>query len=289
MITVGRHEKTGGATDRNDPSGRLRLLYQCRDIQGRHTSHRTAAPDAVLLVVTVLRIRSRIWPALLARARSCAEYWHVSRQLALSRAFAESPRRSARNSVEAQVLGEHGTSQVLCLVPRRVSRGSLLDALAPRQGPSESFANVSSRRVRFANISISEGTMRANFGIVMWPRASAESILRDERAVIPRRLLQRAILRATIGCGRAGRASLARWCGQVLDRRCPSTSGHAQRSAGIVKKAAVRASDDAEPNAGSTISRRRRVATALFATYLPAFALPPPPAHLLSLRQLIHY
>ncbi len=53
MITAGVNEKTGGATDRNDPLGRLRLLDKnaviYRDIVPRIVS---AAPDAVLLVVT---------------------------------------------------------------------------------------------------------------------------------------------------------------------------------------------------------------------------------------------
>src|ERR1051325_8630069 len=53
MITAGVNEKTGGATDRSDPQGRLRLLDKnaaiYRDIVPRVVR---AAPDAVLLVVT---------------------------------------------------------------------------------------------------------------------------------------------------------------------------------------------------------------------------------------------
>jgi L-lactate dehydrogenase len=53
MITSGVNEKTGGATDRNDPLGRLRLLGKnaaiYRDIVPKIVR---AAPDAVLLVVT---------------------------------------------------------------------------------------------------------------------------------------------------------------------------------------------------------------------------------------------
>jgi L-lactate dehydrogenase len=53
MITSGVNEKTGGATDRSDPKGRLRLLKKnaeiYRDIVPRIVR---AAPEAVLLVVT---------------------------------------------------------------------------------------------------------------------------------------------------------------------------------------------------------------------------------------------
>ena len=53
MITAGVNEKTGGATDRSDPQGRLRLLDKSaaiyRDLVPRVVR---AAPEAVILVVT---------------------------------------------------------------------------------------------------------------------------------------------------------------------------------------------------------------------------------------------
>src|SRR5215813_11791616 len=53
LITSGVNEKTGGATDRNDPQGRLRLLEKnaqiYRDVIPRIVQ---AAPRAILLVVT---------------------------------------------------------------------------------------------------------------------------------------------------------------------------------------------------------------------------------------------
>src|SRR5208282_1547215 len=53
MMTAGVNEKTGGATDRSDPQGRLRLLDKNADIY-RDIVPRIvrAAPEAVLLVVT---------------------------------------------------------------------------------------------------------------------------------------------------------------------------------------------------------------------------------------------
>src|SRR5882762_6770265 len=53
MITSGVNEKSGGATDRDDPAGRLRLLDRNADLY-RELLPRilAAAPEAVLLVVT---------------------------------------------------------------------------------------------------------------------------------------------------------------------------------------------------------------------------------------------
>ena len=53
MITAGINEKTGGATDRSDPAGRLRLLdtnaVLYRDIVAKVAA---AEPQAIILVVT---------------------------------------------------------------------------------------------------------------------------------------------------------------------------------------------------------------------------------------------
>src|SRR5438105_15376598 len=53
MITAGVNEKTGGATDRNDPAGRLRLLDTNVDIYKQILPGiAAAAPGAVILVLT---------------------------------------------------------------------------------------------------------------------------------------------------------------------------------------------------------------------------------------------
>ena len=53
MITAGINEKTGGATDRNDPKGRLKLLATNAQIYREIVPPIVkAAPDAVILVVT---------------------------------------------------------------------------------------------------------------------------------------------------------------------------------------------------------------------------------------------
>jgi L-lactate dehydrogenase len=53
MITAGVNEKAGGATDRGDPLGRLRLLDKNAEVYRQVVPLiKAAASDAVLLVVT---------------------------------------------------------------------------------------------------------------------------------------------------------------------------------------------------------------------------------------------
>jgi L-lactate dehydrogenase len=53
MITAGINEKAGGATDRSDPQGRLRLLDKNAEMYREIVPHVVrAAPHAVILVIT---------------------------------------------------------------------------------------------------------------------------------------------------------------------------------------------------------------------------------------------
>src|SRR5271155_2940993 len=120
MITAGINEKTGGATNRDDPRGRLRLLDQnaaiYRDIVPRITR---VAPAAVLLIVTDP-------PDPLADvAREAAGHVRVLStgtfldslrfRVHLGRHFAVDPAH-----VEAQVIGDHGTKQVFLWSSARI-------------------------------------------------------------------------------------------------------------------------------------------------------------------------
>ena len=237
MVTVGVNEKTGGATDRNDPSGRLRLLDTnaaiYKDVVPRIVQ---AAPDAVLLVVTDP-------PDPLADlARALA---HHDRVLSTG-TFLDSLRFRVHvaerldvspNSVEAQVLGEHGTSQVYLWSSARVAGVPLLDALAQRNLPAEGFHQGIEQEVRFANISIIEGNNASQFGIGMVSARIAEIILRDERAVIPVACFN-SKYGATISLpsivGRAGAT-------QILEPEMSEDERSAlRRSAEILKTAAAR-------------------------------------------------
>jgi L-lactate dehydrogenase len=238
MITAGVNEKTGGATDRNDPSGRLKLLDTnariYKDVVPRIVQ---AAPDAVLLVVTdppdpladLARALARHDRVLSTGTflDSIRFRVHVAERLGVS-----------PNSVEAQVLGEHGTSQVYLWSSARVAGVALLDALAQRNLPVEHFHQSIEQDVRFANISIIEGNNASQFGIGMVSARIAEIMLRDERAVIP------------VGCFNAkygatislpsilGRGGVA----QILEPEMSEDEQSAlRRSAEILQKAAARA------------------------------------------------
>jgi L-lactate dehydrogenase len=238
MITVGVNERTGGATDRNDPSGRLKLLDTnatiYRDVVPRIVQ---AAPDAVLLVVTdppdpladLARALARHDRVLSTGTflDSLRFRVHVAERLEVS-----------PNSIEAQVLGEHGTSQVYLWSSARVAGVPLRDALAQRNLPAEEFRQGIEREVRFANISIIEGNNASQFGIGMVSARISEIILRDERTVIPIGSFH-AKYGATISLpsilGRAGAV-------QILEPEMSEDERSAlRRSTEILKKAAVRA------------------------------------------------
>lgn len=179
LITAGVNEKTGGATKRDDPAGRLRLLATnaaiYRDLVPR--VHR-AAPDAVIVVVTdppdpladlVRKLGHERVISTGTYLDSLRFRFHLARRLETSPA-----------QVEAQVLGEHGTSAVFVWSSARVGGAflpaSLNDAAARSEIESE---------VRFANITIIEGTGASALGIGVVSARIAEMIARDERAVVP--------------------------------------------------------------------------------------------------------
>jgi len=184
LIAAGVNEKTGGATDRNDPTGRLRLLDTnvaiYRDMVPRIVA---AAPDAVLLVVTdppdpladvtrALAGHDRVvgTGTLLDSLRLRV---HIAQRLGVSPA-----------SIEAYVVGEHGTSEVLLWSSARVSGVPLADAM-PAGTSIDELRNGVERDVRFANIAIIEGNEASQFGIGIVSARIAEAVLRDERAVLP--------------------------------------------------------------------------------------------------------
>jgi L-lactate dehydrogenase len=89
------------------------------------------------------------------------------------------------NQVEAQVIGEHGVSQVFLWSSARIG-GVPIRTLAEQRG--ETLDNVRKQieqSVRYANITIIEGNDASQFGIGIVSARIAEIIVRDERAVIP--------------------------------------------------------------------------------------------------------
>ena len=87
--------------------------------------------------------------------------------------------------VEAQVLGEHGTSQVFLWSSARVAGMPIACALAPTGSGDAQLHKEVEQEVRYANIAIIEGTGASQLGIGIAAARIAEAIVRDERAVLP--------------------------------------------------------------------------------------------------------
>lgn len=191
MITAGVNEKTGGATDRNDPLGRLRLLDKnaviYRDIVPRIVS---AAPDAVLLVVTdppdpLADVAREVAPQ--TRVISTGTFLDSLRfRVHLGRHFGIDPVH-----VDAQVIGDHGTSQVFLWSSARIGGVPVASLLKQRGEALKDVREQLEKDVRFANITIIEGHDASQYGIGIVSARIAEMVLRDEHAVIPIGSLQK--------------------------------------------------------------------------------------------------
>jgi L-lactate dehydrogenase len=185
IITAGVNEKAGGATDRSDPAGRLKLLDTNSDVYRDIVSKIVAvAPQALILVVTDPPDPLADLARELAgheRVLSTGTFLDTLRfRLHLARRLKVNPMY-----VEAQVVGEHGTSQVFLWSSAHVG-GKRIAELLDQSGQSpEVFRQSVEQDVRFANITIIEGTGASQLGIGMVTARIAEAILRDEHAVIP--------------------------------------------------------------------------------------------------------
>ena len=184
MITAGVNEKTGGATDRSDPAGRLKLLDQNVDVYGQILPQLLrVAPEAVVLVVTdppdplADLVRMFGFERVLSSGTfldSLRFRFHLARQLNVN-----------PNYVDAQILGEHGTSQVFLWSSASLAGVPLSDALQRTGRSREELQRSIEHDVRYANIAIIEGNQASQFGIGIVSARIAEMVLRDERAVIP--------------------------------------------------------------------------------------------------------
>jgi L-lactate dehydrogenase len=184
MITAGINEKTGGATDRNDASGRLRLLETNAEVYREIVPKITAvAPESVVLVVTdppdpladVARILGHERVLSTGTSLDSLRFrFHLARRLKVNPAY-----------VEAQVLGEHGLSSVFLWSSARVGGTPVLDLITePGKTPDDVRQEIE-QEVRYANITIIEGIGASQYGIGMVSARIAEMVLRDEQAVIP--------------------------------------------------------------------------------------------------------
>jgi len=183
MITAGVNEKAGGATDRSDPVGRLRLLDAnaavFRDIVPQIHQF---APNALILVVTdppdaladVVRMLGHERVLSTGTSLDTLRFrFHLGKRLNVS-----------ASDVEALVLGEHGASEVFLWSAARVGGRKVLDLFGESQ-TAQTVREEIEREVRYANITVIEGIGASQYGIGMVSARLAEMVLRDERAVIP--------------------------------------------------------------------------------------------------------
>lgn len=187
LITAGVNEKSGGATDRSDDEGRLRLVDVNAGVYRQIVPQVVAAaPDAIIVVVTdPPEPLAEIARDLAGHGRvlstgtlldSLRFRLHIATELGVDPA-----------SVDATVVGEHGTSQVLLWSSAKVAGVSVERALAETHG-QDSLAEIRRQvdhSVRYANITIIEGNNASQFGIGAACARISEAILGDERVVLP--------------------------------------------------------------------------------------------------------
>ncbi|HYA95222.1 MAG TPA: hypothetical protein VEC95_03015 [Terriglobales bacterium] len=184
MITVGVNEKSGGATERSDPAGRLRLFETNAGIYQEIVPQiLRATPDTMILVVTdppdpladLVRLLGH--PRVLSTGTlldTLRFRFHVARRLRLN-----------PTSVEAMVVGEHGTSEVFLWSSARVGGRPVLELMVEAGQDPEQMQREIEHEVRYANITIIEGIGASQYGIGMVSARIAEMVLHDERAVVP--------------------------------------------------------------------------------------------------------
>jgi len=183
VIAVGINEKAGGAMDRNDPAGRLRLLdTNARIIADIVPKLVREVPEAVVMVIT------NPPEPLTELARRCAGHDRVMSsgtyidtlrfRFYIARHLNVHP-----DQVDAQVVGEHGNSRVLLWSSARIAGASVLEMIAPED--VNGFKAKVEQQVRHANITIIEGTGASQYGIGMACGRLVEAMTRDERAVFP--------------------------------------------------------------------------------------------------------
>ena len=185
LITSGVNEKTGGATDRSDPEGRLRLLEKnaaiYREIIPRIVR---AAPQAVLVAVSdpsdpLADVARKVSGH--ERVLSTGTFLDSLRfRLHLGAHFGVDPA-----DVEAQVTGDHGTSQVFLWSSARIAGVPVMRLLTERKEKLADLRAKIENEVRYANITIIEGHDASQYGIGIVSTRIAEMILRDEQSAIP--------------------------------------------------------------------------------------------------------
>lgn len=185
IITAGVNEASGGATDRNDSQGRLRLLNTnadaYRNIVPQIVKH---APDATIMVVTdppdpladltrKLAGHERVFSTG-TMVDSLRFRVHLAQRLQVQ-----------PSDVEALVVGEHGVSEVPLWSSAAIAGIPVLDILRNREKPVDEIQALVEEDIRYANINIIEGSGASQYGIGAISARLAEVVLRNEQALFP--------------------------------------------------------------------------------------------------------
>ena len=185
VITAGVNERKGNAIDRKDPKGRLRLLGKNAKIYDKIIPRlKSVTANAIILVVTdppdpladIVRRHTKSNPIL-----SSGTFLDTLRfRLQLAQKLDCHPL-----SVDALVLGEHGTSQVYVWSSAQIGGIPIQEHISRRRLNQAQFRSEVEEAVKFANIKIIEGTRASQHGIGVVIARLVEAMLRNERLVAP--------------------------------------------------------------------------------------------------------
>ena len=185
VVTAGVNEKAGDATNRSDPAGRLRLLQQNVDVMRDIIPPLVAAaPDAVILVATdppdalADVVRSLAPEAKIVSTGTWLDSLRFRTQLA--DAFGVDAK-----SVQADVLGEHGTSELLHWSRATIGGVPWTDLADAAGADRQELRKRVENAVRFANINIIDVTGASQYGIGIVIARIIEAVLGDEKLVVP--------------------------------------------------------------------------------------------------------
>ena len=158
IITAGVNEQAGGATNRSDPRGRLRLLDTnakvYTDIVPKIVA---AAPRAVLMVVTDPPDPLADLTRQLAGHDRVFSTGTLIDSLRFRVHLADRLRVRPRD-VQAMVVGEHGTSEVLLWSSASVGGIPVLELIGQSGQPLDQLRQEIENDIRYANLTIIEGT-----------------------------------------------------------------------------------------------------------------------------------
>ncbi|MCU1459016.1 MAG: lactate dehydrogenase [Actinomycetia bacterium] len=185
VVTAGVNEKAGGATDRSDTEGRLRLIGTNAKVYADVVPQIVAAaPDAVLMVVTDPPDPLAELTRHLARHDRVFSTGTLIDSLRFRVHLAD--RLGVRPAdVQATVVGEHGTSEVLLWSSASIGGIPALELLAKTGQSVDEARQQIEHDTRYANITIIEGTGASQYGIGVVSAVLVETVLRDERAALP--------------------------------------------------------------------------------------------------------